>query len=246
MPVQVDPQARPRIPLTRDRVVGAALTLADRAGIEALTMRKLGLELGVEAMSLYNHVANKDDVLQGMVDQVMSEIDLSALDGDWKAAMRLRAISARDTFSRHPWASSLVASRTTPGPATLRHHTAVIGCLRRGGFSIGVAAHAFSVLDSYVYGFAIQEANLPLRSPDEVAEVGGDILGQLPAGEYPYFTEMIIEHALKAGYNYGDEFEIGLDVILDGLERLRTSAVLADRHDPRGPEPTDAEEPARA
>ncbi|HLY15161.1 MAG TPA: TetR/AcrR family transcriptional regulator C-terminal domain-containing protein [Candidatus Limnocylindrales bacterium] len=208
--------------MTRERVLAAALALADRAGIESLTMRRLGQALGVEAMSLYNHVANKDDVLQGIVDQVMSEIDLSALDGSWKPAMRVRAISARDTFARHPWASSLVASRITPGPATLRHHDAIIGCLRRGGFPIARAAHAFSLLDSYVYGFAIQEANLPLRSTDEVAEVAGDILGQLPAGEYPYFIEMIVEHALKPGYDYRDEFEIGLDLILDGLERLRS------------------------
>jgi AcrR family transcriptional regulator len=220
MGIQVDPDARPRIPLTRDRVLDAAIALADAAGIESLTMRKLGQKLGVEAMSLYNHVANKDDVLQCMVDRVMGEIDLSSLDGDWKPAMRLRAISAHDMFARHPWASSLVASRTTPGPATLRHHNAVIGCLRRGGFPIGLAAHAFSVLDSYVYGFAIQEANLPLQSSDEVADVAGDILGQLPAGEYPYFTEMIVDHALKPGYNYRDEFEIGLDLILDGLEGL--------------------------
>ena len=221
MAISIDPRARPRIPLTRERVLDAAIALADAAGIESLTMRKLGQELGVEAMSLYNRVANKDDVLQGMVDRVMGEIDLSSLEGDWKPAMRLRAISARDTFARHPWASSLVASRTTPGPATLRHHNAVIGCLRRGGFSIDLAAHAFSALDSYVYGFAIQEANLPLRSSDEAAGVAGDILGQLPAGEYPYFAEMIVEHALKPGYDYRAEFEIGLDLILDGFERLR-------------------------
>src|SRR6202142_2593583 len=186
MAISIDPRARPRIPLTRERVLDAAIALADAAGIESLTMRKLGQELGVEAMSLYNRVANKDDVLQGMVDRVMGEIDLSSLEGDWKPAMRLRAISARDTFARRPWASSLVASRTTPGPATLRHHNAVIGCLRRGGFSIDLAAHAFSALDSYAYGFSIQEANLPLRSSDEAAGVAGAILGQRPGGEDPY------------------------------------------------------------
>ena len=222
MAAQVDQGARPRVPLTRERVLAAALALADRAGIESLTMRRLGQALGVEAMSLYNHVANKDDVLEGIVDQVMSEIDLppSMATGSRRCASGRSRRAIRSPVI--PGRRALIASRITPGPATLRHHDAIIGCLRRGGFPIARAAHAFSLLDSYVYGFAIQQANLPLRSTDEVAEVAGDILGQLPAGEYPYFIEMIVEHALKPGYDYRDEFEIGLDLILDGLERLRS------------------------
>jgi AcrR family transcriptional regulator len=224
MATQTDSGAESRIPLNRDRVLRAAMVLADDSGIESLTMRGLGQELRVKAMSLYNHVTDKDDVLHGMVDLVMSEIDLSSLGADWRTAMRQRAISASEVFSRHAWAPRLVASRTTPGPATLRHHDAVIGSLRKGGFSIGMAAHAFSALDSYIYGFAIQQANLPLKGSEQVAEVAEHILGQLPADEYPHLTEMIIEHALKPGYDYADEFGFGLDLILDGLERVRDAA----------------------
>lgn len=224
MATHTDPSAEPRTPLSRDRVLRAAIALADQSGIESLTMRKLGQELRVEAMSLYNHVANKDDVLQGIADLVMSEIDLFSSQADWKSAMRERAISAREVFSRHPWASSLVASRTTPGPGTLRHHDAVIGSLRHGGFSIGMAAHAFSALDSYIYGFAEQQQNLTYTTSAEAAAVAENILRQLPADEYPNLTEMIIEHALKPGYDYAEEFAFGLDLILDGLERVRDAA----------------------
>ena len=223
MAPQSKPATEPRIPLSRERVLRAAVAFADESGRESLSMRKLGEALGVEAMSLYNHVANKDELLDGMVDLVFSEIDLPPGGADWKTAMRQRAVSARQALSRHPWAIALMESRTSPGPATLRHHDAVIGSLREGGFSIEMAAHAFSVLDSYIYGFALQEASLPFDTAEETAEVAEMILKQMPPDEYPHLTELALEHVLRPGYDYGDEFEFGLDLILDGLERARNA-----------------------
>jgi len=216
-----DPGAEPRARLNRDRVLRAAVALADDSGLGSLTMRKLGQELGVEAMSLYNHVANKDDLLDGMVDVVFGEIGLPSGGIDWKPAMRKRALSAREALSRHRWAIGLMESRSSPGPATLRHHDAVIGTLRGAGFSIEMAAHAYSLLDSYIYGFALQEASLPFDTAEQTAEVAGMIMAQFPADEYPHLTELTIGHVLKPGYDYGNEFEFGLDLILDGLERVR-------------------------
>jgi len=221
---QTDLSTKSRAHLSRERVLRAALVLADIGGIEALTMRKIGQELHVEAMSLYNHVDNKDDIIDGIVDLVFSEIALPPEQADWKTAMRQRAISARDVLLRHPWATSLMQSRTKPGPATLRHHDSVIGSLRAAGFTIDMAAHAFSVVDGYIYGFALQQMNLPYHTSEENAEFAQNILRQLSAAEYPHFTEMIIEHAMKPGYDYAEEFEFGLDLILDGLERLRVAA----------------------
>jgi len=220
MATQTEPSARARAPLSRERVMRAAIALADSSGIESLSMRKLGQDLGVEAMSLYNHVANKDDILDGIVDFVFGEIALPSGKAEWKPAMRKRAISAHDALLRHPWAPSLMQSRTRPGPATLRHHDSVLGSLRKAGFTLVMAAHAVSAIDGYVYGFALQQINLPLQSREQVAEVGESILRQL-GGEYPYLAEMITEHAMKPGYDYAKEFEFGLDLILDGLERLR-------------------------
>jgi AcrR family transcriptional regulator len=184
-------------------------------------MRKLGEAVGVEAMSLYNHVANKSDLLDGMIDVVFSEIDMPSGAADWKAAMRQRAISARQVLSGHRWAIGLMESRTTPGPSTLRHHDAVLGTLRQGGFSVEMAAHAFSVLDSYIYGFALQEASLPFDTGEQTAELAQEILARAPAADYPHLTELTVEHVLQPGYDYGNEFEFGLDLILDGLERAR-------------------------
>ena len=196
------------------------MAFADQSGAP-LSMRKLGEALGVEAMSLYNHVANKDELLDGMVDHVFSEIELPTDGTDWKAAMRRRAISVRDVMSRHRWAIGLMESRSSPGPATLRHHDAVIGSLRRGGFSIEMAAHGFSVLDSYIYGFALQEASLPFNTGNETAELAQAILEEFTPNEYPHLTELTVEHVLRPGYDYGAEYEFGLDLILDGLERMR-------------------------
>lgn len=222
-----EPSAEPRARLSRDRVVRAGAAFADLHGIEALSMRKLGSELTVEAMSLYNHVANKEDLLDGMVDLVFSEIELPSEAAEWKTAMRERAISAREALGRHPWATALMDSRTSPGPATLRHHDTVIGTLRAAGFSIELAAHAFSVLDSYTYGFALQEVSLPFDTPEETVELAESILTQLPADEYPHLAEMTREHILRPGYDYAEEYGIGLDLILDGLERARDREAAA-------------------
>ena len=212
-----------REPLRRGQVLRAAVTLADQGGIGAVSMRKLGQVLGVEAMSLYNHVANKSDLLAGMIDIVFSEIGLPAGDTGWKPAMRQRAISAREILGRHRWAIGLMESRSSPGPATLRHLDAVLGCLRGAGFSVELTAHAYSLLDSYIYGFALQEASLPFGTAEETAQVAQDIAGQMPAGEYPHLAELVTAHALQPGYQYGREFEIGLDLILDALERIADS-----------------------
>ena len=211
--------AAQRTPLSRDQVVRAAVALADEGGLDALSMRKLGQVLGVEAMSLYNHVAGKGDLLDGMIDAVFSEIGLPPAAEGWKQAMRQRAIAVRAVLGRHRWAIGLMESRRSPGPATLRHHDAVLGCLRGAGFSIELTAHAYSLLDSYIYGFALQEASLPFGTPEETAQVTQEIAGQMPAGEYPHLAELATAHVLQPGYQYGSEFEIGLDLILDALEQ---------------------------
>jgi AcrR family transcriptional regulator len=211
--------AAPRTPLTSERVLQAAVELADREGVASLTMRRLAKELGVEAMSLYHHVAGKQALLDGMVDLVFGEIELPSDDGGWRAAMRRRAVSARDVLGRHPWAIALMESRRTPGPANLRHHDAVLGCLRRAGFPVALTAHAYSILDAYIYGFVLQEASLPFDTPEETAEVAAEMMGAFPADAYPHLTELAVEHVLQPGYAYGDEYAYGLELILDGLER---------------------------
>ncbi|MBP2326557.1 AcrR family transcriptional regulator [Kibdelosporangium banguiense] len=215
----IDSDGRSRGRLNRDQVLRAAVALADANGIESLTMRKLGVELGIEAMSVYNHVANKVDLLDGMIDCVFAEIELPVAQDGWRAALRRRALSAREVLSRHRWATALMESRTSPGPATLRHHDAVIGLLRGAGFSIEMAAHAYSVIDSYIYGFALQETNLPLSSAETTTRTAQAIMARFAAGEYPHLTELAVEHVLKPGYDYGKEFEYGLELILDGLAR---------------------------
>jgi AcrR family transcriptional regulator len=228
MPRPTRPAPTARIPLSRERVLLAAVALADEGGLGTLSMRRLGEALGVEAMSLYNHVANKDELLDGMVDLVFGEIDLPSDQADWKTEMRQRAESARQALRRHPWAIALMSSRTSPGPATLRHHDAVIGSLRTAGLSVQMAAHAFSLIDSYIYGFALQEATLPLGDTEqETMEVAKTMMAQVPADVYPNLTELTVEHILQPGYDYGDEFEFGIDLILEGLERARDSGVPA-------------------
>ena len=215
------PRSKLRTPLSRERTLRAALRQADAGGLDALTMRSLAEVLGAAPMALYRHVANRDDLVDGLVDLVFAEIALPPGGSDWKRAMRQRAISLRDVLSRHRWAIGLMESRRNPGPANLRHHDAVIGSLRRGGFSIGMAAHAYSVLDGYVYGFALTKMNLPFDTSDEIAEVAETMLQPFPVNEYPNLVEMLTEHVMKPGYDYGEEFEYGLDLILDGLERIR-------------------------
>jgi AcrR family transcriptional regulator len=223
MPMTTRTATRPRgrEPLTPERVLDTALRLADQGGLEALSMRKLGQALGVEAMALYYHFANKERVLDGIVDLVFGEIDVPAIGADWKAAMRRRAISVRDALARHRWAIGLMESRTNPGPANLRHHDAVIGCLRSAGFDMAMAAHAYSALDAYIYGFALTKMNLPFETTTDIAEMAETMLEPFPLGEYPNLADFITEHAMKPGYDFADEFEYGLDVILDGLDRAQ-------------------------
>jgi AcrR family transcriptional regulator len=216
--------AERRTPLTRDRVLRAAIALADAGGLESLTMRRLGDELQVGPMAMYRHVANKDDMVDGIVDLVFAEIGLPAGGVEWKTAMRERAISLREALSRHRWAVGLMESRANPGPANLQHHDAVIGSLRAAGFDMSMAAHAYSLLDSYIYGFAQTQMNLPFESTSDIAEVAQEMLQPFPLNAYPNLGAFITEHAMKPGYDYGDEFEYGLDLILDGLDRALETA----------------------
>ena len=210
----------PRQPLTRDLVLEAAIQVADRGGVEAITMRRVAQELGVEAMSLYHHVPNKDAILDGVVDAVFAAIELPGTEhADWRDAIRQRASSARTVLARHSWALGLMDSRRNPGPATLRHHNAVLGVLREAGFSLSMAVHAISLIDSYVGGFVLQESNLPLSKQDDVEQVAGDILGH--TDEFPYIREVIVDYALQPGYDPRSEFGYGLDLILDALEARR-------------------------
>jgi AcrR family transcriptional regulator len=219
MPASPDVPAPSHVRLSRDRVVRAAVAYADENGIEPLTMRNLAAEVGVKAMSLYNHVANKEDLLDGMIDVVFGEIELPSGEDGWKTAMRRRAIAVRTVLSRHRWAIGLMESRTSPGPATLRHHDAVIGCFRAAGFTLALAAHAYSALDSYIYGFAMQERGLPFDTPEETAQLAQVIVAQFPADKYPHLAEFTFEHVLQPGYDFAAEYEYGLALILDGLER---------------------------
>lgn len=222
MPRQVNESSKiRRVPLSRERVLVGAVALADADGIGALTIRSLAQHLGVKPMSLYYYVANKSEILDAIVDVVFSEIDLPTADGDWRAEIHLRATSARHVLRRHSWAIGLLESRTTPGPATLRHHDAMLGTLRGAGFSIAMTAHAYALIDSYVYGFALQESALPFEGPDTVTAVAVPMMEQFSAGEYPNLVELATEHILQPGYDFGDEFDFGLNLILDALSGLR-------------------------
>lgn len=220
----IDPGSDARVPLSKERVMRTAVLLADEKGVGSLSMRKLAERLGVEAMSLYYHVANKDEILDGMVDVVFSEIDLPTEEKDWRKAMRQRATSARDALLRHPWAIGLMESRRRPGPATLRHHDAVLGMIRKAGFSLEMTAHAYSAIDTYIYGFALQELSLPFDTTKVPVEEMAAFFQHMPAGEYPHLTEFAMGHVLRPGYAYANEFLFGFDLILDGLERLRDQA----------------------
>jgi AcrR family transcriptional regulator len=208
-----------RAPLSRERVLRAALAVADAGGLASLTIRSLAHELGVKPMSVYYHVANKDEILDGIVDLVFGEIELPSAGGDWRTEMHRRAVSAREVLRRHPWAIALLQSRANPGPATLRHHDAVIGTLRRAGFSVRMTAHAFAMIDSYLYGFALSESALPIHGPEALAEVAGTMMQHISAETHPHLTEFSTEHVLRPGYDFGEEFEYGLELVLDALSR---------------------------
>jgi AcrR family transcriptional regulator len=209
--------AAKRTPLTRDRLLQRAVAIADDDGVGALTIRALASQLGVKPMAIYHHVANKEEILDGIVDIVFSEIELPTPGHDWQTGMRLRARSARGVLARHTWAIGLMETRTSPGPATLRHHNSVIGTLRDAGFSIPMTAHAFALLDAFIYGFALQEATLPMDGPEDVAEIAGPMLERTSPVDYPHLVEFATQHVMKPGYDFGEEFEFGLDLILAGL-----------------------------
>ena len=210
--------------LSTQRVVAEAVRLADREGVDGLSMRRLAGALGAGAMSLYHYVANKDELLDAMIDTVFDEIELPRDGDDWQSAMRRRAVSVRAVLARHRWAIGLLESRTAPGPANLRYHEAVIACLRKAGFSVAMATHANWLLDSYVYGFALQEAGLPFDTSDQLAQMAEDVyLPQLPPDEFPYLNESAAALA-AAGQGPDEEFAFGLELILAGLDAVRASA----------------------
>jgi AcrR family transcriptional regulator len=219
MPSTAEGHQRPA--LSKQRVVAAAVELSDGEGIEALSMRKLAQSLGVEAMSLYHHVANKDDLLDAMVDVVFTEVDLPTVGRPWRAEIRQRCTSLREALLRHPWGAGRLDSRRSPGMATLRHHDAVIGCLRAAGFSVRGAALAFATLDSYVYGFVVQELALPMAPGEDTAHLASEILASVATGSLPHLAEMAAAYVGRPDYEFAGEFHPGLDLILDGLERVR-------------------------
>jgi AcrR family transcriptional regulator len=203
--------------LSRELVLDAAIGLADAGGIASLTIRSLAEELGAKPMSVYHHVANKDEILDGIIDLVFAEIELPP-DGDWRSRITARARSARSVLRKHRWAIGLMESRSSPGPATLQHHDAVIGAFRAGGFSVEQTAHAYALLDSFVYGFALQEASLPFEGPDPT-EVTSAIMETFGEDDLPHLTELATEFVLQPGYDFGNEFDFGLELILDALAR---------------------------
>lgn len=214
--------------LTRERVLHGAVELADGIGVEPLTIRRLADHLGTKPMSLYHHVENKDAILDGMVDRVFAEIALPPTDLPWRDAVRHRCLSAREVLRRHPWAVPLMESRTSPGPATLHHHDAMLGCLFGGGLPVPVVAHAYAIVDAFVYGFAIQEASLP-AGDGEIGEMAEHLLAALPADAYPHLASFTASHVVQPGYDFGDSFEVGLELILGGI------AALAATSPPEGP-----------
>jgi AcrR family transcriptional regulator len=221
MATQPAPQPEPRIPLSRERVLRAAIALADEGGIESLSMRKLGQQLGVEAMSLYNHVANKDDLLDGIVDAVTSQIEVPSGATDWKEAIRRTAISSHDVFVRHRWACSLMMRRARVSPDRMRWMEAVLRTFREAGFSADMTHHAYHALDSHITGFTLWQVSMPFETKAELVDLAEGFLQQIPADEYPYVIEHAEQHIAPSSPDGKSEFEFGLDLILDGLEQLR-------------------------
>ena len=209
--------------LSERRIIEAAATVADAGGIRAVSMRSVAKELGVEAMSLYHHVASKDALLDALVDWVFEQIDTPGVDDPWREAMVTRARSARSVLSQHPWALGMLESRPTPGRPLLVHHDRVLGCLMESGFSPVLATHAFSVLDAYVYGFALTEASLPFPPGDGAEEAYATEVAA-PADEYPHIARTFQEVVKDKGFAYAGEFDYGLDLILDGLAGRLSSA----------------------
>lgn len=206
-----------RPPLTAQRIIEAAAAVADRGGLEAVSMRNVAKELGVEAMSLYHHVADKESLLDGLADWIVEQIELPEVTDPWRAAMSARAHSAHDVLSAHPWAITLIESRPAPGLPLLRHHDRIVGCLLESGFSAALATHAFSAIDAYVYGFTLSEANLPFTPGDGAEEAFASDVAPAPE-EFPYLARSLGELMESGTYSYAAEFDYGLDLILDGFE----------------------------
>lgn len=222
MPKRERPQDGASRGLSKRRVALEAVRLADREGVDGLSMRRLATALDAGAMSLYHYVANKEELLDAMIDIVFEEIELPSENDDWQSAMRQQAVSAREALARHPWAISLMESRTTPGPANLRHREAITACLRKAGFSPLMATHANWLISSQIYGYALQEASLPFDTADELADMTENVyLPQLPSEEFPYLNESAAA-LLAEGYDPAEEFLFGLDLVLSALEPLRS------------------------
>ncbi len=212
------PSTTKRERLNRDRVVEGALLLADDVGMAAFTIRRLASALSVGPMTIYHYFPNKEAIIDAMVDAVYAQIALPPTDEEWTDAIRVRCISAREVLSRHPWAPPYMVSRTSPGPATLQHHDALLGCLRRGGLSLQMTAHAYAILDSFLHGFALEEASLPASGGEEVQEIAEEIAAAFDAERYPSLLEFATEHVMQPGYSFSASFEFGLDLIINGLD----------------------------
>ena len=210
--------ARPS--LSRDQVLDGAVALADDVGIDALTIRRLATALGTKPMSIYRHVPSKEQIIDGMVERVFAEIERPPADGDWIDALRRRCLSAKAALNRHPWAAPLMEARTSPGPETLGHHDAMVACLRRGGLSWQMVAHAYAMLDAFIFGFSLQEATLPSHAEGEFVAAAEDLVIAMDADAYPHLVAFTAEHVFQPGYDFSDSFEFGLDVILEGVGAL--------------------------
>jgi AcrR family transcriptional regulator len=219
-----EPETRQRVPLTRDRILRAAIRIADEEGLDALTMRRLGQELGVQAMSLYNHVANKDDLYQGIVDLALSEIEVPSPELDWKAALRQSAISAHQAFVRHPWACNLHMATPSVKDERMLWMEGVLRTLREAGFSPNMTHHAYHALDSHITGFTLWLVNMPFDSREELLDMAEQFIPRIPADRFPYVIEHAKEHLEDPNPDEPSEFEFGLDLILEGLERRLDSA----------------------
>jgi AcrR family transcriptional regulator len=206
--------------LSRERVLQAAVDIADARGLAALTMRSLAAALDAKPMSLYYYVRNKEELLDALVELVFAQIELPRAGEPWRAEVRRRSVSARSVLARHPWALGLIETRTSPGPATLRHHDAMLGVLRGGGFSLPLTAHAYAIIDAYVFGFVLQESSLPFDTGESAGAVAGSMMAAFAAGEYPHLVEFATQHVQQPGYAFGEQFEFGLDLILDALSPL--------------------------
>lgn len=216
-------QTKKAQPLSRERVLDAAMALADEIGLEAFTIRKLANSLDVGPMTIYHHIPSKEAIIDGMVDRVFEQIDLPQIGDDWRVGIRARCVSARSVLRKHPWAPPVMESRRNPGHETLQHHDAVLACLRAGGLSLQLTAHAYAVLDSYVYGFALEEAHLPGGGEGEIVELAQEMLESM-ALHYPALAEFSRDHVSQPGYSFGQSFEFGLDLIIDGIWRAAEAA----------------------